>query len=319
MAILVGIDEAGFGPILGPMVVSSSVFSVPRRLLKADLWRFLGKSVASKRAQRGGRLLITDSKKAYSRSVGIKHLERTVLACLECLGTKVTTTNELLRSVCPDLLDRLAAYPWYRQAGDRQLCADAADIAIASSVLKKDLASHGMRLLDIGCVCLDVAYYNRMMTAVKNKSSVLFTAVSTLIKGAYDACEEDELQIIVDRQGGRIRYRRNLERMFGDMELRIIDESAAVSSYELSAAGRKIRVHFAVDADERFLPVSLASMVSKYVRELLVESINRYFVGLAPDLRPTAGYWKDGRRFIQDVALSLPHIQHDNNQLVRCR
>ncbi|MFQ6036606.1 MAG: hypothetical protein ACE5NM_12280, partial [Sedimentisphaerales bacterium] len=60
MAVLVGIDEAGFGPILGPMVVSSSTLSLPRNLLTANLWQVLKKSVADKRKRLAGRLLIAD-------------------------------------------------------------------------------------------------------------------------------------------------------------------------------------------------------------------------------------------------------------------
>ncbi|UCF14282.1 MAG: hypothetical protein JSW59_12780, partial [Phycisphaerales bacterium] len=86
MAILVGIDEAGFGPILGPLVVSSSALSLPHDLLKADLWQVLRKSLSKTRKRLAGRLLVADSKKAYSKSIGIKHLERTVLAALRCLG-----------------------------------------------------------------------------------------------------------------------------------------------------------------------------------------------------------------------------------------
>ena len=96
MAILVGIDEAGFGPILGPLVVSSSTFSLPHRLVKADLWQILRKSVGNKRKRLAGRLLVTDSKKAYSKSLGIKHLQRTVLACLRCLYKQPVTLTELL-------------------------------------------------------------------------------------------------------------------------------------------------------------------------------------------------------------------------------
>ncbi|MHC4185334.1 MAG: hypothetical protein ACYSR4_05310, partial [Planctomycetota bacterium] len=76
---------------------------------------------------------------------------------------------------------------------------------------------------------------------------------------------------------------------------------------------------FVVRADERFLPVSLASMVSKYLRELLVASMNRYFAGFHAELRPTAGYWKDGLRFIEDLKRNVPNIRFDSNQLIRCR
>src|SRR5262249_37174349 len=38
MAWLIGIDEAGYGPNLGPLVMSSVAWRVPARLLGANLW-----------------------------------------------------------------------------------------------------------------------------------------------------------------------------------------------------------------------------------------------------------------------------------------
>ncbi|MHC4423265.1 MAG: hypothetical protein ACYSWR_01165 [Planctomycetota bacterium] len=319
MAVLVGIDEAGFGPILGPLVISSSTFSLPRRLIKADLWQILRKSVSNKRKHLAGRLLITDSKKAYSKSLGIKHLQRTVLTCLRYLYQEPATLTELLTMVCPDSLERLETYPWYKQAGSYHISTNEADMTIASAVLKNNLAAKGIELLTLRSSCLDVAYYNKMMGSVKNKASVLFTATSQLIKRAFDNFAGDELQIVIDRQGGRVRYRKILQRMFPNMELMILREKTAASSYELKTSNKKMRLHFVVGADERFLPVSLASMVSKYLRELLVDNINRYFVHFHADLKPTAGYWKDGLRFIHDLKTNLPHVQFDSNQLIRCR
>lgn len=319
MAVLVGIDEAGFGPLLGPLVVSSSTFLLPHHLLEADLWQILRKSVGNKRKHLAGRLLITDSKKAYSKQKGIKHLQRTTLASLRCLGKGPATLTELLTLLCPDCLGRLSDYPWYRNVGSHCLSADKADITIASTVLKDDLASNQIELLEPRSCCLDVAYYNEMVAAVRNKARVLFTATCRLIKNAFDNFSGDDLQIIIDRQGGRVRYRKNLQRMFPDMELKILKETSANSSYELQADGKQMRLHFAVGADERFLPTSLASMVSKYLRELLVYNMNRYFAGFHSDLRPTAGYWKDGLRFIEDLKTNIPHVQYDSNQLIRCR
>lgn len=324
MAVLVGIDEAGYGPILGPLVVSSVAFSVPDNLLKADMWSVLSRAVAKRKRNLAGRLLITDSKRAYSKSAGIAHLRKTVHAAVLCLAKSPpdnpATAGELLEVLCPGYAEKLSGYPWYEDLAGRDLGGEAGDIEIASTVLENTFSANGIQLVDMTCNCLDVGYYNRMVSAVDNKASVLFTAVSTLIKRAFDRAGAGEnLQIIVDRQSGRVSYREILNRMFAGLDLKIIRQDKSVSSYELTGQGKKMRLHFPVKADLKYLPVSLASMMSKYVREILIGSINRYFIGHCEHLKPTAGYWTDGLRFIKDIETNLPNLEYDRQKLIRSR
>jgi ribonuclease HII len=319
MAVLVGIDEAGYGPLLGPLVVSSAAFEIPDELLKADMWRLLADSVGRKRLRLGGRLLINDSKLAYNKSIGITHLQRTVLAVLKCLGQNPRTIGELLAILCPDCLERLGGYAWYQRLDLCRLKADEAAVAIASEVFGRNLAKHRIRPLWLKSCCLDVAHYNRMVQNVKNKSNVLFTAAMFLIQHAFENLRGPMLQILVDRQGGRTNYTAGLRRMFPELELQVLREDSSDSSYELRDKDKMMRLHFVVGADERFLPVALASMVCKYVRELLNEQMNNYFLSFNPALRPTAGYWKDGLRFVEDIKKHIPNLSYDRHQLIRSR
>jgi len=330
MAILAGIDEAGFGPILGPLVVSASVFRVPKNLIWSNLWGVLQDSVSDKRTGLKGRLLIVDSKKAFNRSIGIKHLRRTALAVLKHLGSPASpkgyavasepkNLTELVLALCPDCLEHLGEYPWYKQVDNYTLNGDDGDIAIGASMLKADLASKEIEMVGLKSRCLEVAYYNRMVAAVKNKAKVLFTAVAELMQWVIEEFTGEDLEIVIDRQGGRSHYRRELQLMFPDMGLRVIHEDQHRSSYEMTGANRRVRVHFIVGADSRYLPVALASMASKYLREVLVDNINRYFRGFSDSLKPTAGYWKDGLRFIEDIKTHIPAVHFDANQLIRCR
>ncbi len=318
MEVLVGIDEAGFGPILGPLVVSACAFELPENLLKADLWHILRKSTAKNRRAIAGKLLVADSKKAFNRSQGLGHLQRSVLAFLLAVGCKPSNINQLLQAICPACQPRIDTYPWYAANDHAELSANNTDIEIAAASLEKDMNENSMQFLGINARCLDVAYYNRMVENTNNKSSVLFSSVADLINQAFESTS-DNLQVLVDRQGGRSRYGNTLRRMFPDFELTVIDENTNCSSYEMKLGNRKMRIHFAVGADERFMPVALASMTSKYLRELLVERINEFFIGHYPTLKPTAGYWQDGQRFIAELEKNNTHLEYDRNMLIRCR
>ena len=79
---IVGIDEAGYGPNLGPFVMSAVACRLPDDLADADLWHVLGTTVRRHGAAADDRLLVDDSKRVYSPGLGLSALEIGVLATL---------------------------------------------------------------------------------------------------------------------------------------------------------------------------------------------------------------------------------------------
>jgi hypothetical protein len=62
-------------------------------------------------------------------------------------------------------------------------------------------------------------------------------------------------------------------------------------------------VRFVVDADDGHLPVALASMVGKYVREVTMERVVRFYRARVPGLPAASGYHDPvTRRFVAGTA-----------------
>jgi len=107
--------------------------------------------------------------------------------------------------------------------------------------------------------------------------------------------------VVIDRQGGRVRYASALEEALPGASVRTAIETERVSRYEVEGDGRRMIVQFEVEADGAHFPVALASMIAKLVRELAMERFNAYWSARAPELKPTAGYGTDGRLWIEDA------------------
>jgi ribonuclease HII len=162
-------------------------------------------------------------------------------------------------------------------------------------------------------------HYNKLVDAARNKGAVLFNTAAVLMQHAFENRKSGTVQIVVDRQGGRASYTAGLRKMFPETDLTVIRQDSEDSSYELKSGDKTMRIHFVVGADDRFMPVSLASMVCKYVREILNECMNEHFLKLCPELKPTAGYWKDGTRFVEDLKKSLPDFASHSHKLIRIK
>jgi ribonuclease HII len=81
MAWIIGIDEAGYGPNLGPLVMSAVAYKVPHETASANLWDVLAQAACREVGDDDDeKIWINDSKQLYSTSKGTADLERNVLA-----------------------------------------------------------------------------------------------------------------------------------------------------------------------------------------------------------------------------------------------
>ncbi len=300
MAVVIGIDEAGYGPVLGPLVVSSAAFEVGEGGCGADLWELLGPAVARTRSGAGsGGLLVADSKVVYPRG-GLAGLERGVLAFLAAGGYELPKSfGSLLGQLCEDADGLCGKQAWWN---DIELpAADAVEKIEGAARSLAGADASGVRFLGFGVQVVPPGAFNELVARHGNKSVVLFQQNMLLVERAAKRFGSGDIWFLVDKHGGRHYYGPLLSGNFFGRSVRAVHESPGSSSYEVELGGRRLHFVFMEKADSRHLPVALASMVCKYVRELFMMCFNAYWCGLVKGLEPTAGYAADSGRFIAAI------------------
>ncbi len=361
MGFVIGMDEAGYGPNLGPLVLTATVWEVPGRWPKrTDFWQVFADIAErkaaveasdddepvtgrSKRPRRPAgrkksgvavsdecpnvsvcageslpsaiseRLHIADSKEVYSPSIGLGALERGVLATFG-IASRVPSVslNQLLDGLMDSEIsggDSGDCEGEHRGGRARDLWfADDIDLPLpvseegrlaeaASEKWRTICESTGVRLRAIRSDVVSPRRWNRENRRTHNKATTLSRLHLQLLRRVWDPDQPGPTVVIADKHGGRNRY--------GDLLVDCLDgrmvccrgESRAASVYGVGST----EIRFEAKA-ERHFPVAVASMVSKYVRELTMELFNRFWRNHLPELKPTHGYPRDAHRFRRDVA-----------------
>lgn len=325
MQILAGIDEAGYGPIFGPLLVGRAVMAVEDLgpgSAPPDLWGRLKMAVCREASRRRGRLVVNDSKKVYTPSAGLGRLEASVLAFASLMGHDPDTVDQWLDMLGETAHHELGHLPWYAPGPDQpwqtlpSTWSDAA-ISIDRAMLRTAAKAARIKLLDLGAAVVFEDRFNRIVSKTRSKAAANFTFVASHLDSIWRRFGSAQPTVVVDRQSGRRHYRELLSLMFTEAKLIEVDESERASEYRLEQGDRCMVVRFEVEAESRHMPVALASMLSKYTRELLMVRFQNWFALRAPQVKPTAGYARDARRFWEEIQPLLIELSIDPDRLKR--
>lgn len=333
-SIQAGIDEAGYGPLLGPLTIGYSVFRTggPLRTGAASSvgpcdWRRLREAVTDDPNQDAEQVVVADSKRVFKRNArGARRLETTALSFFRAAkhavdsGTHVVTRAP--RGLAPDRA-ALARHPWYdRLPTEVPHVCERGDLDSRTERLGRCLERSGTQCLDTGVVVVPAGVLNDSFAATGNKGATLWRYHSSVIAHLFDSYGDQGLDLTLDRLGGRARYGVLLAQLVPWSTVTVLGESAGDSRYLVQSGDRRMRVRFVQKGDSSSLPVALGSCLAKYARELVMGAFNAYFAetcALGDAYRPTAGYVTDARRWLDEIQSASPASLQNRDCLIRTR
>lgn len=257
-----GIDENGLGPRLGPLLTTAVTLVLD------------GPYDAPRMREIGLESGLTDSK-AVASTRAMTFCEGVALGLLDLAGHDSLNASQVfgalhlggagdLRAPCPDAATAalcfgqelaLPAYGGRRDEGRARV--------------ERALASAGARLVRVRTVVACVGVLNAARNAGTNKLVMDLAAMERLALDARSRTDEDPVLAVCGMVGG-MRDVPRFVRHFDATGMVTVEASRTVRSYRTREG---VDLRFEVDADASHLPVALASIVGKYLRELAMRRI----------------------------------------------
>ena len=283
-----GLDEAGYGPVLGPLVHGGV----------AARAKFRWQEIFS-----GQRVRIGDSKALYRGGKGLAGMETAVLLA----GRLAGWTGDDFPSLVAFLIN------------PERDCTDTACFQMPMGKKFPFFCDHipqtaSNKDFKLFARITFPKQFNELLSRM-NKSALSMLRLGTIIRRMIELFGNNGA-ITVDKQGGRNFYSEYLFSLFdGDMAIPIV-EGAEASTYRLAG---DTRISFQRKADALSDETALASITAKYLREAYMLFFNSFWKTEIPEIKPTAGYPEDGARFFIEISHLLARKKLNKQEIYRIK
>lgn len=272
-----GIDEAGYGPTLGPLAIGRAVVEGDASTDLAKVFSGTG---------------VRDSKELHNPK-NLAPLESVALPAIAWLTGFMPDTAADIFALFGEGPSTRHGIPWMETAASLTL-------PVAASQLTPwhvpDLVPRGFS----GALIQPRAYNAYLRARIGNKADLEWHSIGRLLGEVHDPAHPQ--QTVVDRLGGRKFYRDVLQAIVPDTLVLVSEETPTASRYLIphsQHAGHEIGFYV---GGEGISPLTaIASCVAKYARELHMLLLNQYWCARMTWLKPTAGYPEDAKRWLHQV------------------
>jgi ribonuclease HII len=301
---VIGIDEAGYGPNLGPLVQAAVSVKLPEGDCAG--WHTFRSVVRRTHEAADLRLLIDDSKKVYTQG-GLAALEQGVRAAL--LFNDPTVGDLIRKTGVPGIHEELGGEAWY-EAAERAPVTAEPEMILEALTKFHDEQPEGGGFGSAASIVVPTPHFNRICDANGTKAAVLSRGLIELIPNVLADIQQSSDSVVIhcDKHGGRHFYAAMIQEVFPDGWVVAEKESAEESRYRVELLDRPVTVVFRPRADGDSVAVALASMLCKYLREVCMRQFNRFWAMHVPGIKPTAGYPADARRFFEEIRPAMKKL-----------
>ena len=209
--------------------------------------------------------------------------------------------------------------PWYADYDERlPVHGDAGQIQAIAERLRATFEDTQIRLLRVCSHVVFANHFNHLLDRHTNKSESLSRVTLELVRRAVAGLPPANVRVECDKHGGRNKYSALLQDIFPDYLVEVYEEGRERSRYRTGAETQRYEFVFSARG-ESALPTALASMFSKYLRELAMRAFNAFWQAHVDELRPTAGYPVDARRFKQEISPAQSSLGIHDSHLWRAK
>ena len=288
--LVVGVDENGLGPQLGPLVATALVAEV--ETYDAERFRALGFELEvgdSKQTSAFGKMEHAEGVALALAEIEVGHVPETFDELLEALSLDGLLG---LRAPCPDR--ETTRQCW---APEMKLPMYEGDVEAGRAILKQ-LSRRGFRIKRLRTTLACAGVLNEALDAGRTKLQVDLNLFERLVLDAAASFDEP-LECYCGLVGGIRNYPKYFRHFDG---FETVSEEKGLFVYRVDEVGS---VAFEIKADDHHLPVGLASMLGKYVRELGMARIIEFYREHDEDLPKASGYHDSVTKRFMDGTVAL--------------